>query len=420
MYKVTELPNGVRVATCEMPHMESVSVGVWVGVGGRYETKANCGISHFIEHMLFKGTRRRSAKEISQAVEGVGGYVNAFTGEEATCFYAKASHRHLGILLDVLADMYQHSRFTVADIEKERTVIKEELLMYRDQPQQYVHELLTQTLWPKHPLGYPVAGTPQSLDGLTRTEVLAFKQSRYLAANTVISVAGHCTHDDIVQRVGALWRLDRTGAAPRFVAARDRQIGPQLHFFTKNVEQTNLAIGIRGYSRRDPRRYALKLLSVVLGENMSSRLFQIVREERGLAYSIQTSPSFFSDTGVVVVSAGLDAKHLTPVLRLVLRELRRVGRQRLAEVELQRAKDYALGQMRLGLESTTNQMMWIGEHLLAYGFVEHPDEIEKRIHMITTEEVKDVAADIFRDQNLNAAVITAGKNEAEVRAALHL
>ncbi len=420
MYKINQLPSGLRVATCEMPHMESVSVGLWIGVGGRYESKANCGISHFIEHMLFKGSRRRSAKEISEAIEGIGGYINAFTGEETTCYYAKAEHRHFDRVLDVLSDMYRHPRLAAGDVAKERAVIKEELLMYRDQPQQYVHELLTEAIWPGHPLGFPVAGTPESLDRIARMDLGRFKDSHYIAASTVVAVAGHCTHDDVVAWTRAMLPFRQHRPAPRFVPARDRQTAPRLRFLTKTVEQTNLAIGLRAYSRRDPRRYALKLLSVILGENMSSRLFQTIREEHGLAYSIHSSASYFADTGALVVSAGLDPKRLPKALRLVLRELQRIARQRPAEEELQRAKDYALGQMRLGLESTTNQMMWIGEHLLAYGYIDDPETIEKRIQMITTEEVKDVAADLFRDRNLSAAVITPGKNEAEIRSALHL
>jgi len=189
MFKITQLPNGVRVATAEMPHMESVSVGVWVGVGGRYESARLSGASHFIEHLLFKGTTRRSAKQISQTVEGIGGYLNAFTSEETTCYYAKASHEHLNILLDVLTDMYLHPRFAATDIDKERGVIKEELLMYHDQPDHYVQELLTETLWPEHPLGRSLTGTAKTLDGMDRHALLDYKKRKYVAANTIVAVA---------------------------------------------------------------------------------------------------------------------------------------------------------------------------------------------------------------------------------------
>src|SRR6266850_6720528 len=230
MYRITQLPSGMRVVTAAMPQMESVTLGVWIGVGGRYESKRLCGISHFIEHLLFKGTARRSAKQISQTVEGVGGYLNAFTGEESTCYYAKASHRHLDILLDVLSDMYQHPKFAVADINKERQVIKEEVLMYRDQPDHYVHDLLTEIIWPDHPLGRSLTGTPESLDGIVRTTLLDYKRHNYIAGNTVVAVAGHCEHDDIVARVEKALPVSRGNRQPRYTPARDGQRKAQLRF----------------------------------------------------------------------------------------------------------------------------------------------------------------------------------------------
>jgi predicted Zn-dependent peptidase len=415
VFNVSQLPNGIRVTTAPMPHMESVSVGIWIGIGGRHESERVAGISHFIEHLLFKGTRRRTAKQISQTVEGIGGYLNAFTGEEATCYYAKASHRHLDVLLDVLTDMYRHPKFAVADINKERQVIKEELLMYHDQPDHYVHELLTETIWPEHPLGRSLTGTEKSLDAINRDVLLGYKQRNYLAGNTVVAVAGHCQHDDIVARVAKLLPLERSRRTPVFEAARDGQRAPKLRFLSKPVEQTHLAIGIRGYSRHDDRRFSMKLLSVILGENMSSRLFQTIREKHGLAYSIQSSTSYLADTGAFLVSAGLDSKRLPKALKLVLEELKKIAKRPPATNELRRAKDYAIGQMRLGLESTGNQMTWIGEHLLAYNMIHTPDEIEQRIEGVTADDIAKTAADLFQDKRLNAAVITPGKDEAAVR-----
>jgi predicted Zn-dependent peptidase len=415
MYNVTQLPSGVRVTTAPMPQMESVSVGVWIGIGGRYEPKRVAGISHFIEHLLFKGTHRRTAKQISETVEGIGGYLNAFTGEENTCFYAKASHRHLDVLLDVLSDMYRHPKFAVADINKERQVIKEELLMYHDQPDHYVQELLTETLWPEQPLGRSLTGNAKSLDAICRDEALQYKRRNYIAGNTVVAVAGHCDHDDIVARVAKALPLSRGGRNPSYEPARDAQRGAQLRFLTKPVEQTHLAIGIRGYCRHDARRYPLKLLSVIMGENMSSRLFQTIREKHGLAYSIQTGTSYFADTGAFLVSAGLDSKRLHKALKLVLTELKKIANRPPSANELRRAKDYAIGQMRLGLESTANQMTWIGEHLLAYGKIHTPDEIEQRMEAVTAEQIAAVATELFADNRLNAAVITPGKEEAAVK-----
>jgi predicted Zn-dependent peptidase len=415
MFQITTLPNGLRVVTAEMPGMESVALGLWVGVGGRYETKTISGVSHFIEHLLFKGTRRRSAKQISQTVEGIGGYLNAFTGEEHTCYYAKASHRHFNTLLDVLADMYQHPKFAAADIEKERGVIKEELLMYRDQPDHYVHELLTETLWPDQPLGRPLVGSVKSLDATDRAVVAQFKEKNYTAANTIVAVAGRCQHDDVVASVTKTISLDGAARRQKFSAAYDDQRAPRLHYLTKTVEQSHLALGIRGFSRHDERRYAAKLMSVILGENMSSRLFQVIRERHGLAYSIQSAGSYFADTGAFIISAGLDTKRLPRAVRLILGELRKISGQPPSAAELRRAKDYAIGQMRLGLESTSNQMMWLGEHLMAYGFITTPDEVERKLEAVTRDDAQAVAAALFRDARLNAALITPRKDEAAVR-----
>jgi len=415
MFQITTLPNGLRVVTAEMPGMESVALGLWVGVGGRYETKTISGVSHFIEHLLFKGTRRRSAKQISQTVEGIGGYLNAFTGEEHTCYYAKASHRHFNTLLDVLADMYQHPKFAAADIEKERGVIKEELLMYRDQPDHYVHELLTETLWPDQPLGRPLVGSVKSLDATDRAVVAQFKEKNYTAANTIVAVAGRCQHDDVVASVTKTISLDGAARRQKFSAAYDDQRAPRLHYLTKTVEQSHLALGIRGFSRHDERRYAAKLMSVILGENMSSRLFQVIRERHGLAYSIQSAGSYFADTGAFIISAGLDTKRLPRAVRLILGELRKISTQPPSAAELRRAKDYAIGQMRLGLESTSNQMMWLGEHLMAYGFITTPDEVERKLEAVTRDDAQAVAAALFRDARLNAALITPRKDEAAAR-----
>jgi len=406
MHAVTTLANGLRVATDEMPQMESVAVGIWIGVGGRHEPARISGVSHFLEHLLFKGTRRRSARQISQAIEGVGGYLNAFTGEEATCYYARASHRHLDTLLDVLADMEQQPKLAAADIAKERQVIKEELLMYRDQPDHYVQELLTETLWPDHPLGRSLTGTPATLDSIRRTVLVDFWRRWYGAANTVVAVAGRCRHDDLVRRVAQLFSRSEPGRRPAFAPARAAQRRPRVRWLEKKVEQTHLALGIRTFSRHDPRRYPLRLLSVVLGENMSSRLFQTIREQHGLAYSIHSATSFFADTGALLIAAGLETKRLEKTAALILRELRRLAARPPTARELRQAKDYALGQMRLSLENTSHRMMWLGEHLLGYGAIPTPAEIERQIEAVTGDDLQAVAADIFRDHRINAAVIT--------------
>ncbi len=406
MYQVTHLNNGLTVATAEQPYLRSVSVGIWVGIGSRYEAAPFNGVCHFIEHLLFKGTRRRSAKEISQAVEGIGGYLNAFTSEESTCFHARAARERLEELLDVLLDMMLNSRFAPPDITKEREVIKEEMAMYLDEPQHQVQELLNATLWPDHPLGRPITGTDASLDKLGRAKLLEYLRQNYLAANTLIVAAGNLRHGQVLRAVRRQAAKFKAAPRPAFQPAHNHQSAPRLRLITKSTEQTQLALGIRTCSRHDPRRFALRLLNAILGENMSSRLFQVVREDRGLAYSIYSSPSFFADAGDLVVSAGLDTDNLPKALGLIIRELRRLSETAPSNAELRRARDYVLGQLDLGQESAENQMNWVGEHLLGYGRIYSPAQVKRRLGQVTAGEIRSVAGDFFRPERLNLALVS--------------
>src|SRR5437762_6143849 len=412
MYQITPLSNGLLVATSEMPHMASVSVGLWVGVGGRYEPAALNGVLHFIEHMLFKGTKKRSAKEISQSVEGIGGYLNAFTGEESTCFYSKARHDRFDELLDVLADMFLNSTFDPAEIEKERAVIKEELAMYLDQPQHHVQELLNTTLWPDQPLGRPLTGTQKTLDAMARADLVGFQRTNYVAPATLIAAAGTLSHKRVLKAVTRVASRFPAGKRPRFSPAENGQSRPRFRLLTRKTEQTQLALGIRTCSRHDQRRFALRLLNTILGENMSSRLFQVVREDRGLAYNIYSSLSFFDDTGDLVISAGLDTANLSKTLKLILRELRHLAATPPAATELRRARDYVIGQMDLSLENTESQMMWLGEQLLGYGRIIPAPEIKRRLTRVTAAEICAAAHDFLRPDRLNLALVSSLRSDA--------
>ncbi len=414
MYDVTRLPNGLTVATAEMPQMRSVSLGVWVGVGSRYEPARLNGICHFIEHLLFKGTGKRSAKEISQAVEGIGGYLNAFTSEEATCFHARACFDRFDELLDVLMDMLLHSRFAPPDIQREREVIKEEIAMYLDEPQHQVQELLNATLWPGQALGRPITGSPETLNGMRRPQLLEYLRRNYVTGNTLIVAAGRVTHTRARRATARYARQVARGARPSSAPARAEQTRPSIRLFTKQTEQTQLALGIRGCSRHDPRRYSLRLLNALLGENMSSRLFQVIREDRGLAYSIYSTPSFFNDTGDLVISAGLDTENLSKTLRLIRRELRRFCDVLVCPAELRRARDFVLGQIDLGRESTENQMNWIGENLLGYGRIFRPEAIKRRLARVTAAEIRGVARNLFRPDRFNLALVSPLKSAREL------
>jgi predicted Zn-dependent peptidase len=419
MYQVTQLENGLTVATAEMPHMASVSLGLWVAAGGRCEPVELNGVCHFIEHMVFKGTRRRSARQISQAVEGIGGYMNAYTSEETTCFYSRAHHDHLDALLDVLGDMILNSTFERLDIDRERNVIKDEVAMYLDQPHIHVQELLNATLWPDQPLGRPLTGTPNSLDRLQRKQLVRFMGEHYIAPATLIVAAGCVTHARFLKLVAPLAARFIPGARPHYFPAHNGQTRPQVKVCTKDVEQTQLALGVRTCSRHDSRRFALRLLNTILGENMSSRLFQVIREDRGLAYNISSAISFFDDTGDLVISAGLDTGSLPETLRLILREFRNMAERAPSPAELRRARDYVLGQFDLSLEGTENQMMWLGEQVLGHRRIIPPAEIKRRIARVTSTEIRSVAADFFRRDRLNLALVTPLRRAGNLRTQLN-
>ncbi len=406
MYRVARLHNGLTVATAEMPHMTGVSIGVWVGAGSRYEAAELNGACHFIEHLLFKGTRKRSAREISEAVEGIGGYLNAFTSEETTCFHARAGHERFEQVLDVIIDMLLHSRFAPPDIAKEREVIKEEMAMYLDEPQHQVQELLNATLWPNQPLGRSITGTEATLNRMGRAHLLEFLRKFYVAGSTVVVCAGKIRHQHTVRALRRYARHFTPGQRRPFPPAKANQQAPRVTLVTKKTEQTQIALGIRTCSRHDERRYPLRLLNTILGENMSSRLFQVIREDRGLAYSIYSTPSFFDDAGDLVISAGCDTGKVERALRLVMRELDRLASALPTQSELNRARDYVLGQIELGQESTENQMNWVGEQLLGYGKVVTPEEVTKKLCQVTRRQILSVARDFFRPERLNLAVVS--------------
>jgi predicted Zn-dependent peptidase len=411
MYQVTQHPTGLTVVSAEMPHMASVSLGIWVGVGGRYEPALISGASHFIEHLLFKGTRHRSAKQISQDVEGIGGYLNAFTTEETTCFYSKARHDRLNELLDVLTDMFLNSTFAPVEIEKERNVIKEELAMYLDQPQHHVLELLNELLWPNQPLGRSLTGTPETLDRMTRKDLLEFQRRNYVSGGTLVAAAGRLGHEKIVRATAGFSRCLPRGQRPRFCPASIDQKTARIRLFQKETEQSQLALGIRTCSRHDSRRFALRLLNTVLGENMSSRLFQVLREDHGLAYSVCSSLSFFDDVGALVIAAGLDPDKLPRALHLIMKELSRLRESLVSLGELRRARDYLIGQIDLSLESTENQMMWLAEQMLGYGRTVPPRHIKRHLAEVTPSEIRNAAREFLATERLNLAVVSPLKSD---------
>jgi predicted Zn-dependent peptidase len=395
--------------------MRSVSLGIWAGIGGRFETKPMSGISHFIEHLLFKGTRKRTAKAITEEVEGLGGYLNAFTTEDHTCYYAKAGGQHFGMLCDVLADMYLNSTFEQQEIEREREVIREEIMMYRDNPAQHAQEVLSETMWPRHPLGQPLTGTVETISKFTRPMLKQFMGEHYNGSTTIVTAAGNVRHKDLLKEMSK--RLGRlaAGRAPRYVRGRFSRGTPRVSLVNQATEQTHLAMGFYAFGRSDERRFALKLLSVILGENMSSRLFQRLREQHGFCYSVQTGMVALADAGLINIYAGLDTAKLQKAVRMIFREIESICKKAPGRQELKKAQDYTVGQTLLGLESTTNQMMFMGESILGYRKVLDPGDIEKRLMAVTPEDVRAVACHCLDRARLGLAVVGPLKNEEEIR-----
>jgi predicted Zn-dependent peptidase len=414
-YQLSKLSNGTRLATFEMPHMQSVALGVWAGVGGRFETKSMSGISHFLEHLMFKGTKTRTARQLTEQVEGVGGYLNAFTTEDHTCYYAKAAGQHFGTLCEVLSDMYLDSTFEEQEIEREREVIREEIMMYRDNPAQHAQELLSETMWPRHPLGQPLTGTVESISKFTRSMLMEFMAENYNGRTTIVTAAGNVRHQDLIEAMsGPMGRLP-AGRVPRCVRGRFSHGKPKVSLVNQATEQTHLAMGFYAFGRSDERRFALKLLSVILGENMSSRLFQRLREQHGFCYSVQTGMVALSDAGLINIYAGLDTAKLEKAVRMIFRELESICKKAPGKIELKKAQDYTVGQTLLGLESTTNQMMFMGESILGYRKVLDPVDIERRLMSVTAEDVRMVACHCLDRARLGLAVVGPLKNEEEIR-----
>jgi len=388
-----------------MPHMQSVTFGLWAGVGGRHEPKQVSGISHFMEHMLFKGTRRRTARQIGQEVESVGGYLNATTTHDHTVYYGAAPANQFRKLTAVLCDMYSEPRFSAIDIKKERSVIAEEILMYQDEPSELVQEMLWEDLWPNHGLGRPLTGTLESIGQIHRDDFLKFKENYYHAGNTVVSAAGLVHHDDVVARVDSL-----LGSLPkgRKTSGRGVPVFPdqsRVRIDSRDTQQTHVAFGVPACDLYHDDRYAITLLNVLLAGNMSSRLFQELREKRGLCYSVSSSVSHYSDTGVLNFYIGLDAKNLPLAMQLIGREFARLRNEPVKISELKRAKDYTVGSARMSLERSTAQSSRLGYSVLFYGDVVDPETVHERLMQVTPEEIQRVAERSLRPERVTLSLV---------------
>jgi len=388
-----------------MPHTRSVSICIFIGVGSRYETEAEAGISHFIEHLLFKGTpKRTTARAISEAIEGVGGILNGGTGKELTLYWCKVAQPHFELALDVLADMLLHSKFDPQDIEKERQIIIEEINMSKDAPAQRVDMLIDGLLWPEHPLGRDTAGSKESVAVITRDTMLDYRQGQYLPNNTVVTIAGNIPHQQMVTAVSQAlgnWTNQRERSG---YSAYKEQSAQRLHVETKDTEQAHLCLALPGLSLFHPKRFTLDLLNVILGGGMGSRLFTEIRDKLGLAYSIHSYVDHFLDSGSVVVSAGVEPKNLVTIIKAILEQLSLL-RETVPEPELSKAKELSKGRLLLRMEDSRNVAGWVGGQEILTRRILSVDQVVSIIDAITADELRQLAQELLVGNQLRLAVV---------------
>lgn len=405
MYDITTLKNGLRIVSLNMPAMKSVSIGIWVAAGGRFENKSNNGISHLLEHLVFKGTKNRTVRRIKEDIEGIGGSLNAFTSEEYTCYLAKVTGKHLALAVDVLSDMILYPLLNERDLKKEKIVVCEEIRMYHDLPMQYVHELLQELLWPNQPLGMNLTGTEETVNSITRADLLRFRRKYYNPANIVISVCGDVNNKVLIKEVEKRFSKIAKAVKNSFSKSGTIQKKQGFDFYFKETEQTHLCLGLPVFGRGHPDRYVLTLLNIILGGNMSSRLFQEVREKRGLAYDIHSSLSRYKETGAFVVSAGVENKQVFQTISVIMKVLNKIKKDLVSLAEFRRAKDFCTGQLLMALEGTSHHMSWMGEQLISRDRVKTQAQVLKAIEQVSREDLLRVADFIFKDKALNLAVI---------------
>ncbi|HTS29147.1 MAG TPA: pitrilysin family protein [Bryobacteraceae bacterium] len=402
--EITTLSNGVRVITEPMPHVRSVSVGVWIGTGSRRETIEQNGLSHFIEHMLFKGTTSRSAEDIARSVDSIGGNLDAFTAKELVCFNTKVLDQHLSQAFDVLSDLVLHPLFREDDIEKEKGVILEEIKMEEDSPDYLVHEIFSSNFWKDHPLGKPILGTPQSVKRFDRAMICAYYEAVYAPANLMVTAAGNLTHERLV----ALVREHFEGLPPGPPPAPDSVPATHARIALRNkkaLEQVHLCLGVPSYPLPHKERFVCYVLNTLLGGGMSSRLFQNIRERQGLAYAVFSELSPYRDTGCLSIYAGTSLESARKVVESITNEFRQLKQQRVTDEELRRAKDHLKGSLMLSLESTANRMSNLARQEMYFGRFFSLDALLESIETVTAEDVQRIAQTFFDPRQIALTVL---------------
>ena len=404
MYKKHVLENGLTIIGEEIPYVKSISLGVWINAGSRIEDEEISGVSHFIEHMLFKGTRNRTSKQIASEIDNLGGQINAFTSKECTCYYVKLLDSHIDIGIDVLSDMILNSKFNEDDLDKERSVIIEELKMYEDSPEDLAYDLLTENIYKNDPLGMNIIGTEESLNRLNREKLLDYFNKYYVPNNSVIAISGNFNFDEIINKIEEKFKVWKK----RDVNVDIKKAEFKSCFLTKNkdIEQVNLAMSLEAVPiESDKEVYALAVINTVFGGSISSRLFQKIREEKGLVYSIYSSQSLYRKCGELSIFASMSNEHLKEVYESIIEEIKIIKKYYLTDQEIKESKEQLKGSYILGLESTSSRMMSIGRALLLNNKVESTDDILKSIDNVDRETVKIVIDKIFNLDKLGVCIV---------------
>ena len=416
MYDRSHDKNGLTTVVSRMPGMQSVSLGVWIGVGGRNESRSESGISHLIEHMLFKGTVSRTAKDLKEAIEGVGGMFNGFTSDEVTCYMVKVPAAYMDLGLDVLSDMVMNPRFDKDDLVKEKYVVMEEIKMYRDQPSEHVLDVLGELMWPDHPLGRPLTGTVSTVRALTMDDMVAYKERFYHPGNISVIAAGNVSPDKLFRSAAERFSGRKGGRAYGINTPKKFVKGPRMKVVSDDTQQNHIAIGFRCVGDTLEERFAAKMMNVILGGNMSSRLFEELREKYGLCYDISSSYKRHSDIGELQVHAGVDPGKTLKSIRAILDELKKIKDLGVTAEELDRAKRYAQGQFVLAMEGTSTRMMWLGDRQVVHKEIPEVKEVLRRIEEVTPRQIQRVSEKIFSPGNLNLALV--GRINASERSSI--
>ncbi len=421
MIKKIVLPNGLRIITIPVAGAKTVTVLAMVGTGSHYETKKINGISHFLEHLFFKGTKKRpSTRYIAETLDRIGGEYNAFTSQEYTGFYAKVAGQHLPVALDWISDILLNSKFAEEEVEREKGVIIEEIKLYQDTPVAYIRTLFEKTLYGDQPAGWFIAGTQETIKKIKRNDILKYWQNQYTGKNALLCLAGKIDKEKTLKSIRSAFKNFPKGQPRKKLKIKEKQTKPKIVIEKKKTDQTHLALGVRAFSLFHPDRFALSLLSIILGGNMSSRLFIEVRERRALAYYISTSAEKFTDTGYLVTRAGVDQKKLPLALKTILAEYAKMKKERVSREELQKAKHYLKGSTLIDLETSDGMAFWTAGQEILTRKVLTPEEVFRKIDRVTSKDLQRVANNIFQNKKLNLALIGPQFNQRELNYLLKL